>query len=136
MALSFGDEYIAYPFALLNDHPVVNDTFAERDLVIFYASDTLSAFAGFGYSLTPRRVVGSTGVYDPELDGQKLTFTTENGAIVDEQTGSKWTILGEAVDGPLKGSKLEPIVHANHFWFAWAAFHPETDLRIAEDLIE
>ncbi|MFQ5935910.1 MAG: DUF3179 domain-containing (seleno)protein, partial [Acidiferrobacterales bacterium] len=44
------------------------------------------------------------------------------------QTGSTWNILGEAVDGPLTGKKLTPIVHANHFWFAWAAFKPDTEI--------
>ncbi|HEY85741.1 MAG TPA: DUF3179 domain-containing protein, partial [Chloroflexi bacterium] len=28
--------------------------------------------------------------------------------------------------GELAGQKLTPVLHANHFWFAWAAFAPET----------
>ena len=28
--------------------------------------------------------------------------------------------------GELKGQILAPIVSGNHFWFAWAAFKPET----------
>ncbi|HJN91566.1 MAG TPA: DUF3179 domain-containing (seleno)protein [Dehalococcoidia bacterium] len=35
-------------------------------------------------------------------------------------------MAGEAVDGPLLGAQLEPLVHANHFWFAWVAFEPDT----------
>ena len=35
-------------------------------------------------------------------------------------------ILGQAVDGPLKGQQLTPIVHTNVFWFAIAAFMPDT----------
>ena len=54
-----------------------------------------------------------------------------DGIVVDDQTGSAWTILGEAVDGELVGTKLSPLVHGNHFWFAWAAFNPDTEVRSA-----
>ena len=77
-------------------------------------------------------MIGSTGVYNPNLDGQKLVFKVESGRIVDEQTGSVWNMLGKAVEGELTGKQLEPIVHANHFWFAWSAFFPASELRTAE----
>jgi hypothetical protein len=79
-------------------------------------------------------VLGSTGVYEPFADGTKLTFAAKDGVIVDEQTGSTWNVLGKAVEGPLQGEQLVPVVHANHFWFAWAAFHPHTTVRASEDL--
>ncbi len=43
-----------------------------------------------------------------------------------EETGSEWNVLGEAVAGELEGSRLEPVVSIDHFWFSWAAFRPET----------
>ena len=55
-----------------------------------------------------------------------LSFEKSNDQIVDSQTGSVWNIHGVATDGELAGTQLEPIIHANHFWFAWAAFKPET----------
>lgn len=67
-------------------------------------------------------------VFDPNLDGQKLTFKSVNGVITDEETGSKWNTFGNAVEGPLAGKKLEPVIHANHFWFAWDAFNLETSI--------
>ena len=81
------------------------------------------------------RTVGSSAVFEREVDGQKLTFKVEADIIVDEETGSKWTILGRAVEGPLEGSQLQPFVHANHFWFAWAAFNPETEVRTGDGII-
>jgi hypothetical protein len=45
---------------------------------------------------------------------------------VDSETGSRWNILGRAVSGPLAGRRLDPIVHGDDFWFAWAAFKPAT----------
>ena len=46
--------------------------------------------------------------------------------FVDEQTGSHWDITGKAVQGSLSGKQLKPIVHGNHFAFAWLAFKPDT----------
>ena len=82
------------------------------------------------------RQVGSTGVYEPVADGQQLMFVSQDGKIVDEETGSEWNILGQAVSGELEGSQLPAVVHANHFWFAWAAFNPETAVRTTEDIAE
>jgi hypothetical protein len=32
------------------------------------------------------------------------------------------------MEGALKGEKLTPVIHGNHFWFAWAAFRPDTQV--------
>ena len=131
VTLNVGDVAVAYPFDALKNQPVINDTINGQDVVIFFAGGTLSAFAGFRD--TENRTVGSTAVYEPVVDGQKLTFKVDADVIVDEETGSKWNILGRAVEGPLEGSRLAPVVHANHFWFAWAAFNPETEVRTGAD---
>ncbi len=130
VTLSVGEVAVAYPFDALRAQPVINDTINGQDVVIFFAGGTLSAFAGFFND--DNRTVGSTAVYEPVVDGQKLTFKVEADVIVDEETGSKWNILGRAVEGPLEGSRLAPVVHANHFWFAWAAFNPETEVRTGD----
>ncbi|MCB0152693.1 MAG: DUF3179 domain-containing protein, partial [Caldilineaceae bacterium] len=41
---------------------------------------------------------------------------------------STWTILGEAVAGPRQGEQLRQVLAFDHFWFAWAAFHPGTEI--------
>ena len=115
---------VAYPLSILSEVEVINDTQDGRDLVVFYEAGTSSAL-GAGI-IAQGDDVGATGVFDPNLDGQKLTFVQEGEGIVDEQTGSTWTVLGQAVDGPLAGKSLTPIVHGDHFWFAWAAFKPDT----------
>ncbi len=82
------------------------------------------------------RDVGATGVFDPNVDGQALTFTRMPGAassdgpgaFTDDQTGSTWSILGRALDGPLAGAQLAPIEHIDTFWFAAAAYDPDIDL--------
>ncbi len=75
------------------------------------------------------RLVAATGAFDPLLGGQHLTFVPADAdTFVDEQTGSTWDILGRAVSGPLAGENLKSIPHLDTFWFAWAAFHPDTRL--------
>jgi hypothetical protein len=51
-----------------------------------------------------------------------------HGRFTDRETGSTWTITGEAVDGPLKGERLQPIEHGDYFSFAWFAFRPQTTI--------
>ena len=73
------------------------------------------------------RDVGATGVFVNDVDGEALTFSpTPAGGFADAETSSTWNILGEATAGPLAGSRLEAITHVDTFWFAWAAFQPET----------
>ena len=67
-------------------------------------------------------------MFEVKLDGQALTFWSDGDNFVDNETGSVWNILGQATEGPLAGEKLTPIVHANHFWFSWGAFKPNTKI--------
>ena len=66
--------------------------------------------------------------FDPTLNGVRLTFPSRNGTTVDEQTHSAWSFDGMAVSGPLKGSSLIRYSPETAFWFAWAAFYPDTSL--------
>ena len=115
---------VAFPFSLLEQESVVNYSQGSSALVVFFQPGTKSAVDSGVIAFS--RDVGATGVFDPTVDGEVLTFKAMGDDIVDEQTGSVWNIVGEAIRGPLAGTSLTPIVHANHFWFAWAAFKPET----------
>lgn len=117
---------IAYPYSILEEEGVVNDTVAGRELVVFFQSGTASALDA--REISESVDVGATGVFDANHDGETLTFAVKNDVIVDNQTGSEWNILGRAVAGPLAGEELEPIVHGDHFWFSWGAFKPDTQL--------
>ena len=82
--------------------------------------------------------VGSTGVFSALVDGQALTFARdgdEDAPITDAETGSTWDVTGRAIDGPLAGSRLEPVAHGDHFWFAWAAFVPNTEIWTTDGII-
>lgn len=124
VAVSLGGEDVAYPFSLLSQRYVIADRVGGQPLVVFWQAGAASALDA---AVIPGgRDVGGTGVYVPEVDSRSLTFTWRDGAFVDAETGSRWTILGEATSGPLAGKRLEPVVHADYFWFSWGAFKPNT----------
>lgn len=124
VAVEIGDVAAAFPFSILSDERAVNYKVNGQDLVIFFNPDTRSAF--LDRSTGDFEAVGSSGVFDPRLDGQKLTFKLDGDRFVDDQTGSVWNILGEAIEGPLAGKKLGTILHGDHFWFVFGAFRPDT----------
>lgn len=47
--------------------------------------------------------------------------------MMDQETKSLWShILGECMDGELKGAELEPLISDMVTWKAWKAEHPQT----------
>lgn len=115
---------VAYSYTVLSELGAINDSQGGQDLVVLHDFGTSSALgAAF---IVDGEDIGATGVFDPHVDGRKLTFIREDGQIKDVETVSSWDILGRAVSGPLAGAQLTPLVHGDHFWFAWAAFKPDT----------
>ena len=41
-------------------------------------------------------------------------------------------MLGQAVNGPLAGKQLTPVVAVNHFWFSWPATLPRKGPSVAK----
>jgi hypothetical protein len=117
-------ETVAYPFSKLSHVRAVNDVVGGAPVVVLHQGGTVSALDG--PTIAASRDVGAAAVFARELDGRLLTFSLRDDRFVDDQTGSTWDILGRATGGALAGSRLHPIVSANHFWFAWAVFKPET----------
>jgi len=113
---------------------VLDDLAEAGVLVTEVASDALTvwhlpgtATALESGTIADGRDVGASGVYVPEAAGQSLTFSRgEDGFFVDEETGSTWNIQGLATAGELAGEQLEPVEHLDTFWFAIAAFEPDT----------
>jgi len=108
-----GAEGLALPFGALDDGSearVVEVTVDNTDMVVFWKADAEGAMA-----------------YHPQTQsGESLSFTVENGRIVDTETERTWTLDGRAQDG---SARLEPVETAYvSFWFAWPTFHSSTRL--------
>ena len=111
-------EATAYPYRVLNDTPVINDTFRGAPIVVVLDTES-----------------GTGAVFDRRVDGRILTFDAAEDmgegslGLVDRETESGWTALtGEAVRGPLEGAALEPFRSLLTYWFAWKDYHPQTDV--------
>ena len=118
------DEAVAYPYDELAGSFVIDDTVAGQPITVFWQPGTASALdSGI---IAAGRDVGTGAAFSRELDGRVLDFEWQGETIRDRQTSSTWSLLGEATAGTLQGSKLNPVVSINHFWFSWAAFRPET----------
>jgi len=124
LTVDLGDDPIAFPFSALSEHVVLEAESAGQRVVAFWQPGTVSALDEV--FIIGGRNVGSAGAFIPVANGQHLTFEAREGSIVDVQTGSTWNVLGKAIEGPLTGAALEAVISANHFWFAWAVFEPET----------
>ncbi len=123
-AIDSGDVSAALPLPVLETEVVVNYPINEPDVAVFFKPGTVSALDKT--LIVDAKDIGATGVFDAYLDGETLTFSLKDGNFVDDQTGATWNILGEGLEGEMAGKSLTPIVHGNHFWFAWGAFYPET----------
>jgi len=118
-------EAVAWPFPALMETPVINDYVGDSAVVAIWQPGQTSALDA--YSIDASRDVGMAALYDRVLDGRLLSFAQDaEGRIFDEQTGSQWNVFGNALDGELAGSRLRQLLAFPHFWFAWAAFRPET----------
>jgi hypothetical protein len=114
----------AYPLAAVRQRGAVNDELGGTPLAILWTPGTASSLDD--PRIASGRDVGSTGAFDRRLRERTLTFNADGeGRFRDAQTGTTWTILGEAVAGPLRGERLRAIPHHDIFWFVWSAFQPE-----------
>jgi hypothetical protein len=104
----------AYPLGKLPERSCWNDTVAGENIAVFWYGPTHSAVA-----------------FSRELDGRTLTFyadkiSPESAPIKDRETGTRWTLAGRGIDGPLRGKELTWINSIQCRWYAWVAENPGT----------
>jgi len=124
LALEFDGETVAYPYNILSELRVVNDQVGDQVVAVFWVPGMASALDT--QFIADGQDVGAAIAFVPIIDGQELTFKFDGENIVDNETGSTWDFLGNAISGPLQGEKLDKLPAINYLWFAWAAFKPET----------
>ncbi len=130
VTVSLGGEDVAYPYSDLSRVLVVQDTVGGHPVVVLWAPGVSSAL-GAG-AIASAADVGTSGVFVPTVGNRRLHFHAvavkdgSQGRWIDDETHSRWDILGRALDGPMAGNRMSPVVHGDHFWFAWAAFKPGT----------
>ncbi len=128
ITFELGGESVAYPFSELSEARVVEDNVGAEPVVLFWQEGTRSALDAS--AIARGEDIGAVGAFSRVLNGQELSFRWNGEAFRDEETGSSWNLLGQAVSGELEGEALMPLVHDNTLWFAWAAFKPETRIYL------
>ena len=116
-----GQGGIAFPFGALRDaavgdlavvHTILGDGNGGQGgvdpVVVFWDGGAAAAMA-----------------FTPATATRDLTFEVRNGAFVDVETGTQWSIEGKGLSGPLAGDQLRTIAEGYvSFWFAFSQFFP------------
>jgi hypothetical protein len=108
----------AYPQRVLVWHEVVNETSGGRPVSVTYCPLTGSAIGYFGSFQGTSTTFGTSG-----------KLLNSNLVMYDRQSDSQWPqILGAAISGPKKGTRLNgfPVVWTT--WGRWKAAFPETEV--------
>jgi hypothetical protein len=104
----------AYPLYVTIERACFTDEVAGKPVAVFWYAPTRSAAA-----------------FEPMVDGRRLSFygdqvSPESAPFKDRETGTRWTIAGRAVDGPLRGKELIWIPSIQCRWYAWSGEYPQT----------
>jgi len=104
--LVLGSESKAYPLDNIT-RPIIMDSFSGKTFLLW-------------------KVGSGVRFFDPSVNGVILHFKDANGTAIDSETSSTWSYDGVAISGRLAGSRLTRYPAETGFWFAWAAFYPDT----------
>lgn len=108
----------AYPIRILNYHEIVNDTIGGTPLVITYCPLCGSGMAFLStYNEKPLEFGVSGLLYNSDV------------LLYDRHTHSLWSqMLGTAVTGTMKGTRMTAIPLSNTTWREWLLRHPDTEV--------
>lgn len=116
IGVSYRNVVKAYPIRILNWHEIVNDTFNGWRVLITYCP---LCYTGMVFDVHHQEVDFTFGVSGLLYNSDVLLY--------DRQTESLWSqIKGEAIAGPLNGTKLTLIPTRHTTWKEWREEHPET----------
>lgn len=119
-------KYKIYSFKDIGKRGIINDTFINKQVVLFHQSGTVSILDK--EIIKESKDIGTISVFNRVLEGKELIFKRKNREFLDIQTNSSWDITGYCFKGKLKGKQLKIEPHSNHFAFAWLAFYPDSEI--------
>lgn len=107
----------AYQFNNMESLTVIHDTFQGKEIIVIGSHEDNFAIA------FSRRATDGTLLDFESLQGQLPL-------VMVGSDGTKWDIMGRAVEGAKVGERLEFIPQMIGYWFSFASFYP--DIEIAE----
>ncbi len=112
----------AYPWFMLANYHAVNDTIGADHVIVNLCEACNGGAAFLAY------------VGDMAIDFRPCGLKKGTWYAIDFQTGSYWyPFVGEAFEGPLKGTKLKRIRTYFGTWADWVAAHPHTTVVLTND---
>lgn len=114
LGVELGGKTTAFPLRTSVERDCSLGSVDEKSVAVFWYGPTRSAVA-----------------FAAELDGKPLTFyadeiSPETAPFKDRETGTRWTLAGRGIDGPLRNRELTWVPSISCRWYAWAAEYPET----------
>jgi hypothetical protein len=115
----------SYPFTIMPDGAVINDLLGADAIVIVYDAESRTAIP-----------------YLSEVGDKYLEFfaVESDGHLpvefMDTDTNTRWDMLGNAIEGPLKGTRLQQLPAYNSMWFAWDTYWRGADVWDGEGIVE
>ncbi len=114
LGVEFASSQRAYPLPADEARACLLDEVDGEAIAVFWYGNTKTAVA-----------------FDREVDGRVLTFyadaiSPESAPFKDKETGTRWTIAGRGIDGPLRGHELTWAGGIQCRWYAWASEYPKT----------
>jgi len=106
----------AFPIETAKERHCYTDKVGGEPVAVFWYGPTKSAVT-----------------FSARLDDRLLTFyadesSPETAPFKDKETGTRWTLAGRGVDGPLRGRELTWVNSVQCRWYAWAAEWPKTQV--------
>ena len=121
----------AYPFSEISGERAVNDQIEGTAVVVLYGADDTASILDTR-DVTAGRGVGVGVAFEREVEGRVLSFDSlGDDRFEDRETGTVWDLFGNALEGPLAGTELAPVIATNELWFAWAAFNSDSPVYAA-----
>lgn len=116
LALVVNGQAKAYPIGILNWHEIVNDKVGDQHFVVTYCP-----LCGTG-------IVFAVNIADTALlFGVSGLLYDSDVLLYDRNTESLWSqLMGKAISGKLKGTKLPQIPASHTTWKDWRQKHPDT----------
>lgn len=114
LGIEFDESQRAYPLPVDEARACFQDEIDGEAVAVFWYGNTSTAVA-----------------FNRTVNGRILTFyaddiSPESAPYKDKETGTRWSIAGRGIDGPLRGHELTWVSSIQCRWYAWASEYPST----------
>jgi len=114
LGLELENSQRAYPLPNEKSRHCIVDNIGDESIAVFWYGPTQTATA-----------------FHRKIGDRLLTFyaddiSPESAPFKDKETGTRWSIAGRGIDGPLRGQELEWATSIQCRWFAWSSEYPNT----------